>query len=67
MLMTSGSLRFNNKASTQFYSLHFMFYFAWTFCELFSRSFFLHSVIYILLDCLCILFLWLGSFSEFHR
>ena len=31
------------------------------------RVIFLPSVIYILLDCLCILFLWLGSFSEFHH
>ena len=31
------------------------------------RVIFLPNVIYILLDCLCILFLWLGSFSKFHR
>ena len=48
MLMTSGSLRVNNKAWCQesvflkkcIYSVLLVFYFAWTFCELFSRSFF---------------------------
>ena len=78
ILMTSGSLRVNNKAWCQesvFLKKCINSVLLVTFYVLFCMDIlwivfafiFLPSVIYILLDCLCILFLWLGSFSKFHR
>ena len=78
MLMTSGSLRFNNKAWCQesvflkkcIYSVLLVTFYV-LFCMdilwIVLAFIFLPSVIYILLDFLCKLFLWLGSFSKFHR
>ena len=74
--MTSGSLRVNNKAWCQesvflkkcIYSVLLITFYV-LFCMdilwIVFAFIFLPSVIYILLDFLCILFLWLGSFSSF--